>query len=809
MNPSPRLGFLMAKLQQLKYSYLLAFFVLSFALHAQKGTIQGRVYDEINNEPLPFANVVVEGTTIGVTTDLDGKYVLEVEPGLYNISASFVGYKNRTEYEVQVTLSRPTVIDFALSENSQTLQEVVVSAQDRFERKEESPVSVSTLGINEIQRNPGGNQDISLVIQSLPGVASTPNFRNDIIIRGGAPNENSFFLDGIEIPSINHFATQGSSGGPVGLINVNFIREVDLYTSAFPVQKANALSSVLDIKLKDGRSDKIGGIFQVGASEVGLTLEGPLGDKTTFLASARRSYLQFLFSVLELPFLPIYNDFQFKVKHKFDDKNQLTILGLGAIDNFDLNLDANETEAQQFQLAFLPVNEQWNYSIGAKYTRFGENSYTNVILSRFMLNNSAFKFEDNDEENGRQLLDYLSQEIENKLRVENFYRKNGWRINSGFGFEEVKYITSEFDLRVAPGAAPRNYETDLRLYQYFGFGSINKSFFQERVNVTLGLRMDGNSFNAKTANPLNQISPKIALAWNITPELSFNSSYSIYYQLPPFTALGFRDTLGTLVNQDLTYISTEHYVAGFAYYLPFNAKISLEGFYKNYGNYPFLTERGITLANLGSDFGVIGNEPATSTSAGRAYGLEFLYQQKLYDGWFGTLAYTLVKSEFEDQNGALIPSSWDNQNIITITGGKKFGKNWELGVQYQFLGGAPFTPTDVETSSLVQVYNVNRRGLPDWNRLNQSRFANFNRLNLRVDKKWFFENWSLNLYFDIQNALGQSIDGEPLLTLNRDANGNPVILNPTAPAEQQRYDTKFLENSNGTRIPSLGIIVQF
>ncbi len=783
--------------------------LLSLSTFAQKGIIKGRVYDEINNEALPFANVFIEGTTTGTTTDIDGNYTLELEPGLYNVTASFVGYTNRTEYEVQVSPSRPVVIDFALSESSQTLAEVEVTAQDRITRKVENPVSVSTLGINEIQRNPGGNQDISLVIQSLPGVASTPNFRNDIIIRGGAPNENSFFLDGIEIPSINHFATQGSSGGPVGLLNVNFIREVDLYTSGFPMEKANALSSVLDIKLKDGRSDKIGGIFQVGASEVGLTLEGPINEKTTFLASARRSYLQFLFSVLELPFLPTYNDFQYKIKHKFDDKNQLTLIGLGAIDQFKLNLEANETEVQQFQLAFLPVNEQWNYSVGAKFTHFGENSYTNFILSRFMLNNTAFKFENNDEENGQQLLDYQSREIENKLRIENFRRSGGWRLTNGFGFEEVKYITSELDLRVAPGAAPRNYETDLRLFQYFVFSNANRSFFDEKLNLNLGLRLDGNTFNAQTANPLNQLSPKIALTYNINSDWSLTANYSIYNQLPPYTTLGFRDTAGTLVNEDLEYISTQHLVAGFAYYLPFNAKISVEGFYKIYDNYPFLTERGITLANLGSDFGVIGNEPAVSSARGRARGIEFLYQQKLYDGWFGTLAYTLVKSEFEDANGDLVPSSWDNQNIITLTGGKKFGKNWELGVQYQFLGGAPYTPTDIATSSLVQVYNVNRRGLPDWSRLNEERFDNFNRVNIRIDKKWFFEAWSLNLYFDVQNLLGQSVDGEPLLALNRDDQGNPIILNPNDAPSLQRYDTKLLENGNGTRIPSLGIIVQF
>lgn len=791
--------------------YLLFFLcVLSatFSALAQQGVIKGRVYDEINNEPLPFANVIIEGTTKGTTTDGEGYYELKVAPGLYNVTASFIGYSNKTEYEVQVSRSKPRVVNFALKENAQNLQEVKVSAQDRFERKEQSPVSVSTLGINEIQRNPGGNQDISLVIQSLPGVASTPNFRNDIIIRGGAPNENVFYLDGIEIPAINHFATQGSSGGPVGLINVNFIREVDLYTSAFPVERANALSSVLDLKLKDGRSDKLGGIFQVGASEVGLTLEGPLGPKTTFLASARRSYLQFLFSVLELPFLPTYNDFQFKVKHKFDDKNQLTILGLGAIDNFELNTEANETEAQQFQLAFLPVNEQWNYSIGAKYTRFHENSYTNVILSRFMLNNTAFKFEDNDPDK-RQLLDYQSQEIENKLRVENFARFNGWRLTSGFGFEEAKYSTKEIDLRVPPEVPARNYSTDLRIYKYAFFASLNRSFLAEKLNITLGLRADANTFNPEMANPLNQISPKLALAYNFSDELSFNANYSRYNQLPPFTALGFRNNEGDLVNENLSYISTDHYVAGLAYYFRFNAKFSVEGFYKGYQDYPFLIEKGITLANLGSDFGVIGAEPAVSRSAGRAYGLEFLYQQKLYKGFFGTLAYTLVKSEFENAEGDLIPSAWDNEHIVTLTGGKKFGKNWEIGVQYQLLGGAPYTPTDLETSSLVTVYDANRRGLPDYSRLNERRFDNFNRLNLRIDKKWFFEKWSLNLYFDVQNALGESVEGEPFLTLQRDANGDPIILNPDAPPSEQRYATKFLENSNGTVIPSIGLIVQF
>jgi hypothetical protein len=774
-------------------------------LSGQQGVIKGKVVDAVNNEPLPFANVIIRGTTNGATTDLDGNYELKVEPGLYNVEASFVGYRTKIEYEVQVTKAKPRFLDFELEQSSESLEEVTVSAQDQFEKIAESPVSLNRLGINEIRRNPGGNQDISIVIQSLPGVASTPNFRNDIIIRGGGPNENKFYLDGIEIPTINHFATQGAGGGPVGLINVNFLREVDLYTGAFPINQSNALSSVMDLRLKEGRSDKLGGIFQVGASEVGLTLEGPLGEKTTFLASARRSYLQFLFSLFELSFLPTYNDFQFKVKHKINDKNQITVLGLGAIDQFRLNLDANETLEQQFQLQALPVNEQWNYSIGAKYTHFGKRSFTNVILSRFMLNNTAEKYQDNDETSIK-LLDYESQEIENKLRVENIFRSKNLRATTGFGFEEAKYNTETLDRQVPAGSPPIFYSSDLRIYKYSFFGSATRSFFEERLSLTLGLRGDGNTFNDNMANPLNQLSPKVALSYNINSELSFNANYAIYHQLPPYTTLGFRNTMGDLVNTDLKYIRSEHFVAGLTYYLPWSAKISVEGFYKRYSQYPFILTDSISLANLGSDFGVIGNRPAVSTSVGRSYGLEFLYQQKLYKGWFGTMAVTLVTSEFEDKNGVFIPSSWDNRYIVTLTAGKKFGQKWEVGAQYQLLGGAPFTPGDVVNGSNVQVYDRVGRILPDYDRLNTQRFDAFNRLNFRITRKFYFDKFSLDIYFDVQNALGTSVEGPPNYIPDPDANP-PTYTDPNTGIE--RYFLRELENSQGTAIPSIGLILEF
>ncbi len=773
---------------------------------SQGNTIRGKVVDELSNEPLPFADVVIKSINKGATTDADGNYqITGIDAGLYNVTASFIGYNSKTEFEVQVVRNRSTIVNFKLKEASNTLAEVTVSAQEKFNRNSESPVSLNTIGINEIQRNPGANQDISRVIQALPGVASTPNFRNDIIIRGGGPNENRFFLDGIEIPAINHFATQGSSGGPVGLINVQFIREVDFYTGAFPVERGNALSSVMELKLKDGNDEKMKYVFQVGASEAGITLDGPLTKNTTFIASARRSYLQFLFEVIGLPFLPTYNDFQFKTKTKLSEKSQLTVLGLGAIDNFRLNLKANKTEDQRYILSYLPVNEQWNYSIGAKYTYFSKNSLTNVVLSRFMLNNSAFKFLDNDE-NALQLLDYKSQEIENKLRVENIRRFNGWKLTTGGLFEQVKYNTSTVDRRFGEGN-DLIYNSDLVLYKYGAFAQASKSFFNEKLDLSAGLRAEGVNFNDRMANPLQQLSPRISASYNINSEWSINANWGIYRQLAPFTTYGFRDSLNNLANQESSnFIRADHYIAGVTWYPKASARISLEGFYKRYFYYPFLLRDSVSLANLGGDFGVIGNDAATFDNEGRAYGLELSYQQKLFKGFFGIFALTLVRSEFQDAQGNYAPSSWDNQIIATFTGGKRFGKNWELGAQYQFLGGSPFTPIDLVRSGQISNFIGNSFGFRDFSQLNTGRNEGFHRVNVRIDKKWFFAKFNLNVYFDIQNLLAQAPQGAPLFDAVRDEIGNPLI----DPNNPNSYQTRFIDQSSASPLlPSIGLILEF
>ena len=411
--------------------FSLFIFLISFSLSAQTGQVKGNISDINNNEAIPFANILVVGTQIGSVSDLDGNFVLTGLPnGYLQLRISYIGYQTKIIPDILVSNNNYPFVNVQMERSSNQLEQVTINV-DYFAKKEEAPISMQSIGIKEIESNPGSNRDISRVIQSFPGVGSTPAFRNDIIIRGGGPSENRFFLDDVEIPIINHFSTQGASGGPVGIINADFIRNVDFYASSFTANKYNAISGILDFKLKEGSKDKTNFQATLGASETALTIDGPIGKETSYIFSVRRSYLQFLFSTIGLPFLPTYNDYQFKIKTNINSKNTLELISLGSLDNLSINTNIKNPDAsQEYILSQIPVNNQWSYTIGAVYKHFINNGFHTVVVSRNMLNNQFYKYPDNNE-SLEKVFDYNSTEAENKLRYELNFRK-----------KEIKYVFS-------------------------------------------------------------------------------------------------------------------------------------------------------------------------------------------------------------------------------------------------------------------------------------------------------------------------------------------------------------------------------
>jgi len=783
------------------------FLIFSSSIFAQNVKVYGTVSNVLNNEPIPFANIIIEGANLGAISDIDGNYeLIGIAPGTYNFICSYIGFEPSFKSEIRVSPNKNLRLNFLLSENAELIEEVQITA-NTFNKTEESPTSLRTINASEIYRSPGGDRDISKVIANLPGVSTAPSFRNDIIIRGGSPSENKFYLDGVEIPNINHFATQGSSGGPVGIINVNLIREVDFYSGAFPANRGNVLSSVMELKQIEGSDESLSGTFSVGSSDAGLSINTPVGKKSSMILSARRSYLQFLFQALQLPFLPTYNDLQFKFTHKPNNKNQFNIIALAAIDEFSLNNSVNDNiddpltiARNNYILDNLPINEQWNYTIGGTWKRFFEQSNIFLVASRSHLNNSANKYLKNIEIEENKILDYQSEEIENKTRLEYNFRKESIKYNVGIGLDHVTYKNQTYNRLPF---FTKNVSSDFSFIKYSAFAQLSKTYLNGNLISSLGARVDNNSFTVSESAP--NFSPRASASYKFTKKSSLNANIGRFFQLPSYTVLGYTDSNYQYLNQDVDYIQCDHAVFGYELNPSNYSKITLEGFYKQYDNYPFSINDSVSLANLGADFGVIGNEDVSSTSKGKSYGLEFLAQQKLSNSIYGILSLTYYKSLFEDKNKELIPSSWDNRYILNLAAGKKFKGNIELGVKFRYSGGAPYTPFDLATSSDAAVWNINQQGYLDYNNVNSLRLSDIHTLDIRLDKKWFFKSWSLNAYIDIQNIYNNKIELRSDVSNNPDV--GPLVYN--SQGDPDKYNLYEIPNESGTLLPSIGLLIEF
>lgn len=785
--------------------------------------IQGKALDVLSRKPLGNAKVQLDKLESVVLTAADGSFsIANVEPGYHTVTVSLDGYEPETSAELLFTYDKSPFITLELQSLASGVGEVNIRKTSIQKREAESPVSSQKLSIREIERNPGGNRDISKIIQSLPGVISVPGFRNDVVIRGGSPSENKFYLDGIEIPIINHFQTQGSTGGPVGLLNVNFIKEVNFYTGAFPVNYANGLSSVLDFRQMDGNANKAKYRFTLGSSDVGFTADGPIGKKTTYIFSARQSYLQGLFSVLGLPFLPNFIDYQAKVKVKLNEKDDISFLMVGAVDFFKLNLKVNDNitdsiqlKSNKYILGYLPVYRQWNYTFGTVYTHYGAQSKTQYFLSRNMLNNTSYKYRNNDEssENNR-IFTYKSIEEENKLRIENSRTLSRWKLLAGAGLEYVQFgVDNKAKILIpgAPGSAGTiqdiAFNSQLDLAKYSGFVRAYRNVMGSGTLSFAG-RLDGNSYNKQMQNVLNQ--PTVSVSASLPTAVNglfLNANVGQFTQLPSYTILGYRNAAGELDNLNrVKYIRNRMVAAGLQYNKVKDTRITLEGFYKQYANYPLALNDSISLGNLGTDFAVVGNEPVSSVCDGRAYGMEFLVQKRSRSGLYGILAYTLSWSEFSDKNGNEVKSAWDSRHTVSLVGGMKMKRNWELGAKFRLATGRPYTPYDVQRSLVKSNWDVKGVALNDYSRLNTERLGTFSQLDVRVDKVWYFKKSSLNLYMDIQNFLNKEYLGAPTLIAAQDAAGN-LITDPNATVPSYKAD--YLVNSTGFLQPSIGVIFDF
>ena len=765
---------------------------------AQTTKIEGYVKD-VKGLPLIGATIFIEGTATGASADLNGFYSIEnVEVGSYGLVATYIGFQSQTKFNINVKSAGNQLYNFILEEQTRAVGEVVIMAdKSKVSRPKETPLSTQKLSANELATYPGGNNDVVRVAQSLPGVSpSVGGFRNDLIIRGGAPNETVYYLDGVEIPNINHFSTQGAGGGPVGMLNVSFIDNVTLSSSAFGAQYDNPLSGVLQFEQRVGNTRNLSTNLRVSASEAAVTLNGPLfkGDreesKTSFIVSGRRSYLQYLFSLIGLPIRPDYYDYQYKLTHKINPYNTLNLIGVGSIDKFTVAPSDDLDAVGQATFEQVPFIEQNSNTIGLSWKKLfrNEKAFMVTTLSNNFLVNDFSRYRDNENKEDR-FFNNDSREMETKLRTAYSYFNNGWKWVAGLNVQRSDYRNKTEDLNRG-----FNYETEIDFMKYGLFSNVTKSFFESRLDVSFGIRADADSFTEDN-NIGKTISPRVGLSYSITEKWKINGTIGRYYKIAPYTILGFRDRNGALVNRGSDYTRSDHYVLGIERILGPASNITLEAFYKDYSDYPVSVADSVSLANKGAGFEVLGNEAVATVGEGRSYGLELLFQQKLTNNFYGIFSYTYFYSEFAGfDSDDYLPSVWDSRHLISFTGGYKLKRAWELSARWRFAGRTPFVPAN-EAATIIAYPEI----IPDFSKLGDEKLGVFSQVDIRVDKKWNFKKLSLNVFFEIQNALAQEAPQPSSFGLGRNMDGTP-----TNPRTLQQLPTE-----DGSIIPSIGIVLDF
>lgn len=792
-----------------RYSFLLL--LLSALTFAQVGSININVFDDFTKKPLA-ASVRMLASEGAVFTGEGIVLIADIPSGTYTFEVTSEGYTPTSLNDIDVVPNQNLTFSVGLIRSVNQIEEVTITRKS-YKTTAESPLSLRNITSEEVQKNAGSNRDVSKAILSFPGVGSTATFRNDLFIRGGSSAENKFYIDGIEVPVINHFQTQGASGGPRGIITVDFIKDVDFYSGAFPARRNGVLSSLFEFNLKSARKDKLGYKVILGLDDLQLMADGPLSKDQTWsgLFSVRKSNLQLLFKAIGLPFLPSYYDATFKVSKRFESGDELYFLGMGAKDSFKFNEDAEPTLANLTLIDRLPVSPQWNYTVGAGYRHLAENGNWLFTLSRNMLDNQALKYYRNIEVPQNLLYDYNSQESENKFRVDRNFNIADYQLSSGANINYARYYNASVSRNVTQSTV--NFDqlsSDFNLLQYGLYLQAARKLFDDRLQISGGLRMDASNYSDNTNNPLEQFSPRLSLSYKFTDRLALNFNTGIYYQLPVYTALGFTQN-GVLTNKNtLKYIQNTHLVGGMEYNGPNSLRFTVEGYYKKYKNYPFSLRNQISLANVGGDFGVVGSEPLDSRGFGETYGLEVLAQKRTLNNFYGIAAYTFGYSRFSNASGILLPSSWDSRHILTMTAGKYFSRNWNVGARFRMQSGLPETPYDLQRSALVNIWNVANGPVQNFSLLNTSRGNLSHQLDIRGEKKWIFNKWQLTAYVDVVNAYGSaSPSALPVVNLQRDAQGNGIIANPTAPQDQQYYELQTGENDRSTPLPYFGFIFEF
>ena len=762
-------------MKQLFYIGLILIFTGELYASLKNGNIAGEIIDKNIQQPLAGASVVVENSSKGASTDMEGRFFIpDLHPGSYNLTIHYMGYRTILKSNVVVNPAKTTIMRIEMVEDVLNSDEIEVTAS-YFTRPKEAVVSSRSMDFEEIRRSPGSFLDIQRVVQALPAVVSGSDQINEIITRGGNPGENLFLLDEIEIPNPNHFGIQGAGGGPINMINTLMVREVDFYAGAFSAKYGDKSSSAMDISLRQGSKEGFAATFDMSMAGLGFMVEGPISrGQGSYMISARKSYLDLISSGIGLTAVPRYYDVQAKVNYDLNNKNILTfnaIYGANAINieddgkgkgGYSRNAENVDTNGKQYAVG-LTLKTLWNPRL-----------YSNTTLSFVQSNWFADVYHT---ENRETYFKNNSKEQEVTLKTDFVWQAaRPLELNWGVSYKDVNF---DHDLNKAAdtlfiydrtGSDPdtiigieRIYpawenHNEIKTYKAAAYAQISYDFLRYFM-LTAGTRV-----NYFDYNDYFSFSPRLGLSCHLTPKTTISFAYGKHYQSPAYVNFSWNEKNRNLIN----YYS-DQYILGFEKLIGKDIKFTAEGYYKKYENIPVFKRYTTT-----DPYDHYQNE-MLSEGKGESYGIEFFFQKKLTDRFSSIISYAYSESKYKDLRYDVdYPGDYDYRHVFTFIAGHKtrfYEKKWfqetrekwwykafawllpladeqEFSIKFRYLGGRPYTLKTYQPQHHEWIVEPMQP-------FNGDRLPAYHRLDIRWDRRFFFDNWNLVMYFDFTNVYGQ------------------------------------------------------
>lgn len=759
-------------------------------------SITGVVLDRSTRQPIPAANVVLVGQQRGAAADMDGRFaIVNLTPGTYHLTASALSYEPQTLSEITVTPGRPAEVEFLLQPSAVQAKEVVFTTSLFENPSTDLPTSSRSLRYEEVRRAPGGIEDIQRTLQALPGVVGANDQSNQIIVRGGAPDENLTLIDGLEIENTNHFSTEGEgNGGAINALNTEFLRDVTFAAGGFSARYGDRLSSVLDLDLREGRRDRFGGAADFNMSGAGGHLEGPIGERGSVIASVHRSFLELLPSdAVGLATVPWYWNTQAHVDYDLSDRHLLTVNGLYLHDEQVITPADTKKEVEENGESINTQNDGLDYTsgrylAGARLRSLWGHGYTDLIIGRSWNRRNTEVIDADeyapDQFTERTVYDESLTEINDQLGFHyngRAFNQDSW--SAGVSVKPQRWQRDVFAvgdsiifddgyLSTADGVPDTFYYDDqLDAADKTALKTGAYTQYNWRPNNTLsftgGLRYDGLDVSSQ-----HTISPRLAATWQFIPRWTLSLAWGQYTQSQNLGL--YLDPASQRANEDLAHKRVYQYVAGLRFLPRASTLLSVEGYYKEYDNLP-VREEDIVREQTGDRR--YDSEAVFTSGTGQAWGIELFAHQKLASNWYGTLSYSYGKSETTDDAFGTYPSDFDFTHVATAVLGYKtnliqhewyrdalrtpwlywlwaiplHGDQLTVSSRYRFMSGRPYTK---------QVWYDEGEASPDpiyeghWEDVghNNMRYPYYERWDIRIDNKYTYTSSALVLYLEVQNV---------------------------------------------------------